>query len=68
MKRVVQGCLLLGIALLVIAAYSHLYETRSTGLLPYIDYPLRPYVLPLLILGVAFIISGLVLILRREHK
>jgi hypothetical protein len=55
-------------ALLVIAAYSHLYETSSTGSLPYIDYPLRPYSLPLLILGVVFLISGLVLKLRRETK
>ena len=68
MKRVAQGCLLLGIALLAIAAYAHLYETRSTGLLPYIDYPLRPYSLPLLILGVAFLTSGLVSTLRRETK
>jgi hypothetical protein len=68
MKRIVQVCILLGTALLVVAVYSHLYETSSTGMLPYIDYPLRPYTLPLLILGMIFLISGTVLMLYRDTK
>lgn len=68
MKRIVQVCVLLGIGLLVIAAYSHLYETSSTGMLPYIDYPLRPYTLPLLILGVISIVSGMVFMFYRDTK
>jgi len=68
MKRSVQVCILLGIGLLVVAAYSHLYETKSTGMLPYIDYPLRPYTLPLLILGMISLVSGTVLMLYRDTK
>jgi hypothetical protein len=68
MKRAGQVCILLGIGLLAIAAYSHLYETSSTGMLPYIDYPLRPYTLPLLILGIIALVSGTVLMLYRETK
>ena len=68
MKRMVQVCILLGIGLLVVAAYSHLYETSSTGMLPYIDYPLRPYTLPLLILGMISFVSGIVLMLYRDTK
>ena len=61
MKRSVQVCISLGMALLVVAAYFHIYETRSTGMLPYIDYPLRPYAMPLLILGIVCLVSGIVL-------
>ncbi len=68
MKRIVQVCILLGIGLLVVAAYSHLYETSSTGVLPYIDYPLRPYTLPLLILGMIFLVSAIVLMFYRDAK
>ena len=68
MKRTVQIFILFGIGLLVIAAYSHLYETQSTGMLPYIDYPLRPYTLPLLILGMISLISGVVLMFYCEPK
>jgi hypothetical protein len=52
----------------VVAAYSHLYETSSTGMLPYIDYPLRPYTLPLLILGMISFASGIALMLYRDTK
>jgi len=68
MKQAVQVCILLGMALLVIGIYSHLYETSSTGLLPYIDYPLRPYAMPLLILGIISLVSGIVLKLHGEAK
>lgn len=68
MKRAVQVCILFGIVLLVIAGYFHVYETSSTGLLPYIDYPLRPYALPFLILGIILLASGIVLKLHRETK
>ena len=68
MKRTVQVCILLGIGLLAAAAYSHLYETKSTGMLPYIDYPLRPYTLPLFVLGIISLVSGIVLMLHRDTK
>ena len=68
MKRIVQVCILLGIGLLVVAAYSHLYETSSTEMLPYIDYPLRPYALPLLILGMISLVSGIVLMFYRDSR
>jgi hypothetical protein len=68
MKRAGQVCILLGIGLLVVAAYSHLYETSSTGMLPYIDYPLRAYTLPLLILGMISFASGIALMLYRDTK
>ncbi|MDO8125233.1 MAG: hypothetical protein Q6364_12750 [Candidatus Hermodarchaeota archaeon] len=68
MKRIVQVSILLGIGLLVVAAYSHIYETSSTGMLPYIDYPLRPYTLPLFILGMISLVSGIVLMFYRDAK
>jgi hypothetical protein len=68
MKRIVQVCILLGIGLLVVASYSHIYETSSTGMLPYIDYPLRPYALPLLILGMISLVSGIILMFYRDAK
>ena len=51
MKRSVKLCILLSIVLFVISAYSHLYEASSMGSLPVINYPFRPYTVPILILG-----------------
>ena len=66
MKRAVKVCILLGITLLIIAAYFHIYETTSTGWLPYIDYPLRSYASPLLVLGIISLVLGIILQLYRE--
>jgi len=61
MKWFVKICLLLGIILPVVAAYSYLYESSSTGLLPVITYPLRPYALPLLVAGLVLLFLGIVI-------
>jgi len=37
-------------------------------MLPYIDYPLRPYALPLLILGIISLVSAIILMFYRDAK
>ncbi len=61
MKLSVKICLLFGIVLPVVAAYSYFYESSSTGLLPVITYPLRPYALPLLVAGLLLLFLGIVI-------
>ena len=47
--------LLLPMILFVVSVYSYFYEASSMGLLPVINYPLRLYAVPLLILGLLFL-------------
>ncbi len=61
MKLFVKIGLLLGTTLLVVAAYFYFYESSSTGLLPVITYPLRPYALSLLAAGLVLLFSGIVI-------
>jgi hypothetical protein len=60
-KLFVKIYLILGIVLPVVAAYSYFYESSSTGLLPVITYPLRPYALPLLVAGILLLFLGTVI-------
>lgn len=61
MRLSVKICLLIGILLPIAATYCHVYEERSIGLLPVINYPLRLYTMPLLVVGFLLIFSGIVL-------
>jgi uncharacterized membrane protein len=61
MKLFVKIGLLLGITLRVVATYSYFYESSSTGLLPVITYPLRPYALPLFAAGLVLLSLGIVI-------
>ena len=61
MKLFAKIGLLLGMTLLVVAAYSYFYESNSTGLLPVMTYPLRSYALPLVAAGIVLLFSGIVI-------
>lgn len=51
MKWHVKGCFLLSGILLVFTVFSYFYKATSMDFLQIINYPLRLYTLPLLILG-----------------
>jgi len=61
MRRSVEVCFLLSGLFLLVSAFSHFYMARSVGLLPVINYSLRPYTVPLMILGFLFLFSGITL-------
>ena len=42
------------------ALFAYLYESRYTGMLPVISYPLRVYTLPLILIGLVLLLLGLV--------
>ncbi|MFX0061507.1 MAG: hypothetical protein ACFFC7_04915 [Candidatus Hermodarchaeota archaeon] len=42
------------------ALFAYLYESRYTGMLPVISYPLRVYTLPLILIGFVLLVLGLV--------
>ena len=60
MKWDVKVCLLLSGIFLVFAALSYFYEAASMGYLEIINYPLRPYTMPLSILGFLFLFLSIV--------
>lgn len=61
MRRFVKVCFLLSGGFLVVAVFSYFYEAAYIDRLPVINYPLRPYTMPFLILGFLFLFSGIVL-------
>jgi len=61
MRRSVEVCFILSGVFLLISVFSHFYMARYVGLLPVINYPLRPYTVPLAILGFLFLFSGILL-------
>ena len=65
MKRNAAICLVLAAIFLAVAIFSHFYMTTSTGLLPVIGYPLRPYTIPLAVTGAFLAALGIFLQVRR---
>jgi hypothetical protein len=61
MKFAVKITLLIGSILPVIAAYCYIYEASSQVDLPVINYPLRSYAIPLLVVGALFLLTAGVL-------
>ncbi len=61
MKSTVKIALLIGLIAPVIAAYCYIYEASSSNYLPVINYPLRPYAIPLLAVGALFLLVAVVL-------
>lgn len=59
MERKALVCVILSIVFVALAVFSHFYESRSTGLLPVITYPLRPYTVPFAIAGAVLASSGI---------
>jgi hypothetical protein len=60
MKCYVKVRLLLSGIFLVFAMFSYFHEASSMGFLQIMNYPLRPYTVPLSILGFLFRFSSIV--------
>jgi len=61
MRWQVKVCFLLSGVFLVVAVFSYFYEASSLDFLQVINYPLRPYTIPLSILGLFFLFSSIAL-------
>jgi hypothetical protein len=68
MKRIALVCIILSVIFVVLALFSYFYESRSTGLLPVITYPLRDYTSPLAIVGAILAFCGIFLQKRRQNR
>ncbi|RLC60451.1 MAG: hypothetical protein DRI01_10165 [Chloroflexi bacterium] len=68
MKRVALFCIVLSAVFLVLALFSYFYESRSTGLLPVITYPLRPYTIPLAITSAIMVACGVFIQKKRGNR
>ncbi len=58
---------IIGLIFCSASIYCYSYESRYTGLLPLISYPLRKYTLPLAVVGVGFLVASLILYLRMRR-
>jgi hypothetical protein len=68
MKRSVLICIVLSVIFVAVALFSYFYESRSTGLLPVITYPLRDYTVVFAIIGAVLASSGIFIQKRRENR
>jgi hypothetical protein len=59
MKRSAVICIVFSVILVALALFSYFYESMSTGLLPVITYPLRPYTIPFAIIGAVLASCGI---------
>jgi hypothetical protein len=59
MKKSAVVCIVLAIIFVALTLFSYFYESRSTGLLPVITYPLRPYTIPFAITGAILTSCGI---------
>jgi hypothetical protein len=59
MERKALMCVILSIVFAALAVFSHFYGSRSTGLLPVITYPLRPYTVTFAIAGAVLASCGI---------
>jgi len=64
MKRNALICLVLAAMFSVAALFSYFYMTTSTGLLPVLSYPLRPYTILLAGIGITLAAVGIFLYRR----
>ena len=67
MKRRTVVFIVLSSIFLALALFSYFYESRSTGLLPVITYPLRTYTIPLAIISAVLASCG-VFIQKSKRK
>jgi len=58
MKRSAVVCIVLSGIFLALALFSYFYESRSTGFLPVITYPLRDYSIPFAIISAVLASCG----------
>ena len=68
MKRRALACIVLSVVFLAVALFSYFYESRSTGLLPVITYPLRDYTVVFAIISAVLVSSGIFIQKRRENR
>lgn len=68
MKRRALACIVLSVMFSAVALFSYFYESRSTGLLPVITYPLRDYASALPIISAVLASSGIFIQKRRETR
>jgi hypothetical protein len=68
MKRSALACVVLAVVFLAVALFSYFYESRSTGLLPVITYPLRHYTVVFAIIGAVLASCGIFIQKRRENR
>jgi hypothetical protein len=68
MKRSALICIVLSVIFVAVALFSYFYESRSTGLLPVITYPLRDYTVVFAIIGAVLASCGIFIQKRRENR
>ena len=68
MKRSAVVCIVLAVIFVALALFGYFYESRSTGLLPVITYPLRDYTIPFVIIGVVLASYGIFIQKRRGNR
>jgi hypothetical protein len=68
MKRSALVCIVLSVIFVALALFSYFYESRSTGLMPVITYPLRYYTVMFAIVGVVLASCGIFIQKRRENR
>lgn len=68
MKRSTLFCVVLAVVFLAVALFSYFCESRSTGLLPVITYPLRDYTVVFAIIGAVLVSCGIFIQKRRENR
>lgn len=68
MQRSALVCIVLAVVFLAVALFSYFYESRSTGLLPVITYPLRDYTVIFAILSAVLASCGIFIQKRRENR
>jgi drug/metabolite transporter (DMT)-like permease len=68
MKRSVLICIVLSVIFVAVALFSYFYESKSTGLLPVITYPLRDYTVVFAIIGAVLASCGIFIQKRRENR
>jgi hypothetical protein len=67
MRRGAVVFIVLSVIFVALALFSHFYESRSTGVLPVITYPLRPYTIAFAIAGAVLVPCG-IFIQKRKRK
>ena len=68
MKRSALICIILSVIFVAVALFSYFYESRSTGLLPVITYPLRDYTVAFAIIGAVLASCGIFIQKSRENR
>jgi predicted small secreted protein len=66
MKRSALVCIVLSVIFVALALFSYFYESRSTGLLPVITYPLRDYTIAFAIISAVLASCGIFIQIKKR--